>query len=487
MSACLSKKYHRSKYNALIKMVFKVEKEVNSQYSKHDDNLAEYLRQLPHNADEATIRNSFITPVFFPALGFLLQEQKAEFKTRENKRSVDFALRHNIDNSDIFSHTLINPHVLVELKARNYNLEFGSKHYKSTVKQIKDYLLAPKSKSAQWGIITNSKHIQLFRKHGKSIFPATCCIEINPDNIAEITSQIRKKIEDTSRALTVAVYNNKGGVGKTTTVINLAATLTRHKKKVLVIDFDPNQHDLTDSLNIQLGNRHFYDCLKDKQNLVDIKQTICSYTKTFRGGITLSFDVIPVDDQLAKNEEEDIRKEISLHSLRKKLESLKYDYDYILIDAPPNWRYYSISALYASDVVLMPTKHNSIASLKNAAKTITQYIPEIQRVRQEKTKGLEWGAIALPIFFNGGKITDAATVRAKNAIATIIKQVKSEHKFDLTPYFFPRYKPGNNTSIFEMPNSAHIANSAFDSIPAAYRYRVAYDYYSQLAKEYFLQ
>ena len=45
-------------------MVFTVEKEVNSQYSEHDDNLAKYLRQLPHNADEATIRNSFITPAF---------------------------------------------------------------------------------------------------------------------------------------------------------------------------------------------------------------------------------------------------------------------------------------------------------------------------------------------------------------------------------------------------------------------------------------
>ena len=376
---------------------------------------------------------------------------------------------------------------MVELKARSYNLEPGSRHYKDTVKQIKGYLLAPKCKSVQWGIITNSKHIQLFRKHGKTIFPATPCLEINPDNIVEITSQIRKKIEETSRALTVAVYNNKGGVGKTTTVINLAATLTRYKKKVLVVDFDPNQHDLTDSLNIQPRNHHFYDCLKDKQNLVDIKQAICSYTKTFKGGITLSFDVIPVDDQLAKNEEEDIRKEISLHSLRKKLESLKYDYDYILIDAPPNWRYYSISAIYAADVVLIPIKPNDINSLKNTAITIQQYIPEIQKSRQEKTQGLEWGAIALPIFLNGGRITDAVKVRVKNAIARIINQAKSENNFDLTSYFFPRYKPGNNTSIFEMPNSAHIANSAFDSIPAAYRYKIAYDYYSQLAKEYFLQ
>ena len=240
-------------------------------------------------------------------------------------------------------------------------------------------------------------------------------------------------------------------------------------------------------MNVGLGEYKFYQALKDKKDLVSLKQVIARYSRTSKKGNTISFDVIPVDDQLAEIDEDEIRKEISYYSFRNKLEAVKQDYDYILIDVPPNWRHYSISAVYAADVVLIPTKHNSIASLKNAAKTITQYIPEIQRVRQEKTQGLEWGAIALPIFFNGGKITDAAKVRAKDAITTIINQAKSEHKFDLVPYFFPRYKPGNNTNIFEMPNSAHIANSAFDSIPAAYRYKIAYDYYSQLAKEYFLQ
>ena len=319
----------------------------------------------------------------------------------------------------------------------------------------------------------------MFRKHGKTIFPATPCLEINPDNIAKITEQIRNKIEATSKALTVAIYNNKGGVGKTTTVVNLAATLTRHKKKVLVIDFDPNQHDLTDSLNIPLGNSELYDCLIDKQNLVDIKQAVCSYTKNFKGGITLSFDVIPVDRQLAEAGEDQIRQKISPHSLRKKLESLRHEYDYILIDAPPNWRQYSISAIYAADVVLMPVKPNDINSLKNTATTIQQYIPEIQKSRQAKTQGIEWGAIALPIFLNGGNLTDAAKVKAEKAIFTIIEQVKSESNFDLTAFFFPRYIRGKNTNIYAMPHSAYIANSAFDSIPAAYKYKVAYDYYSR--------
>ena len=244
---------------------------------------------------------------------------------------------------------------------------------------------------------------------------------------------------------------------------------------------------MTDSLNAKSGKLKLYNCLKDKQNLADLRQAIYAYTKTFKGGITLNFDVIPVDDVLAQADEDEIRKEISIRSLRKKLAALKSEYDYILIDAPPNWRYYSISAIYAADVVLIPAKHNNVRSLQNAATAIQQYIPEIQQDRQKKTKGLEWGAIALPIFFNGEKIADAARVNAKNAITSIIKKAKAENNFDLIPYFFPRYKPGNNTNIFELPNNAYISYSTFEKIPAVYKSKVAYDYYSQLAKEYFLQ
>ena len=467
-------------------MVFIIEKESYDLSLEVKQHLVESLKNLPNNAKEPIVDKNFIAISFFDALGFTLQERVPGYKTGNGGDAVDYALRNNTENS-IFLHNQVEPKILIELKGRDINLTYGTPSYKSTVKQLKRYLLSPNCKSVQWGIITNSKHIQLFRKHGKTIFPATPCIEITTDNIAKITYEIRRKIENTSKALTIAVYNNKGGIGKTTTVINLAATLTRHKKKVLVVDFDPNQRDLTDSLNAQPGKYKLYDCLKDKQNLADLKLAIYSYTKTFKGGISLSFDVIPVDDTLAQTPEDEIRREISPHSLRKKLASLKSEYDYILIDAPPNWRFYSISAVYAADVVLIPTRHNDIRSLENAAMTIQQYIPEIQQDRQKKTQGLEWGAIALPVFYNGEKITDAAKVNAKNAIISIIKKVKIENNFDLVPYFFPRYKPGNNTSIFELPTNAYIAYSTFEKVPAVYKSKVAYDYYSQLAKEYFLQ
>lgn len=461
-------------------------REETQDFQKQAANLKSALEVLPDLASEAIVDSNFIITSFFDALGFHLEERIPQFSTGDGGRKVDYALRHNKDG-DIFLHSQINPHVLVELKGRDIDLSFESPSYKSTIKQLKNYLLAPNCKTVQWGIITNSKHIQLFRKHEKAIYPATPLLEITPDNIVEITYQIRQRIENTPKALTVAVYNNKGGVGKTTTVINLAAVLTYKKKKVLIVDFDPNQKDLTNSLGIRTGKRSLYKCLQDKKDTISLREAIVSYTKNFPGGVSLSFDVLPVDEQLAQENEDSLRTQFSFYSLRKKLEDLKSDYDYILIDAPPNWRFFSISAVYASDVVLIPTKHNNIFSLENAAITIQKYIPEIQKARQEKTQGIEWGAIALPIFFNGEKITDASKTKAENAIYKIIKQAKHASRFDLIPYFFPYFEPGKNIKIFELPSNAYISYAAFDKTPAAYKNKIAYSYYAELAKEYFLQ
>ena len=155
------------------------------------------------------------------------------FSTGNGNQSVDHALRHNRSN-DIFSQTKTNPDILVELKARNVNLAPNSTQYKKTVLQIKRYLLAENCQTVRWGIITNANHIQLFRKHGKVIHPATVCLEINPENIIKITTSIKEKIYQSKKALTVAVYNSKGGVGKTTTTVNTAATLSLYSKKVLM-------------------------------------------------------------------------------------------------------------------------------------------------------------------------------------------------------------------------------------------------------------
>lgn len=341
-------------------------------------------------------------------------------------------------------------------------------------------MLGPNCKTAQWGIITNSCHIQLFRKHGKVIYPATQCLPIDTENIDQVIISIRKKIERPTKALTIAVYNNKGGVGKTTATVNLAAILTFLGKKVLAIDFDPNQQDLTSSLGLPLSNSSVFQALTEKE--LDIKDAICHYSFPLKKlNSELRFDVLPADQELADAPENLLRNRLKRHTLYRKLEIARQEYDYILIDSPPNWRVFSQLAVYASDVVLIPTKHNNLFSLENAATAIKKFIPEVQA---EKGDG---SPIPLPIFFNGEKITPPQLAAAQQEINNLIKAAKKDG-FNLTPYFYPRFTNAKrDLHIPQIPSYANIASSAFSRTPAVYRDRAAHDYYKNLVKEYFLQ
>jgi cellulose biosynthesis protein BcsQ len=170
-----------------------------------------------------------------------------------------------------------------------------------------------------------------------------------------------------------------------------------------------------------------------------------------------------------------------LYTLYNQLEFARQKYDYILIDSSPNWRFNSQLAVYAADVLLIPTKHNNLFSLENAAMAIQKFIPEIQADKEDGSP------IALPIFFNGEKITEPQREVAQKAINNILNNAKKD-KFDLLPYFYPKYTSAKkDLHIHEVPSYANIASSVFSRTPAVYRDRYAHEYYKNLAKEYFLQ
>lgn len=437
------------------------------------------LQSLPENALEAIVNRQFASKLL-EALGFQAEEVYPEYPI--GRMAVDIAARKN-DGGEIFINTKANPYLLVELKGRDINLTEGSPQYKNTVQQLKRYLLAPKCHSAAWGIITNSCHIQLFRKHGKVIFPATPCYPINEDNIEDITTTIRERIESPSKALTISIYNNKGGVGKTTTTVNLAGILTMLGKKVLVIDFDPNQQDLTSALGLPLSEDSLFNALTKRD--VELKKAIRPYKFSFRARkLEVIFDVVPADKKLINEAENELKMYGYKHGndrLYQKLKPLREEYDYILIDAPPNWRLFSKWAVYAADVVLIPAKHNNLFSLENAVTAIKDFIPEIQG---EKGDG---SPIALPIFFNGERMTDPQKATVQKVMDSIIQAVKKKDSFDLTPYFFPRRCLAREDShVLCVPGHASIASSAFSRVPAVYRDKSALEYYKNLVKEYFL-
>jgi cellulose biosynthesis protein BcsQ len=441
--------------------------------------LAETLRHLPTNADEPTVKRLFIELALLGELGFNSEEFCSEFKTGVGAKAVDYAVRAT-RNDDKFLHTRQEPYLLIEAKGHDTDLQEGSPGYRNTVMQLKGYLNHPNCQSTvQWGIITNSLHIQLFRKHGKVIHPATRCLEITPETVEQIVAQIRQKIENPPRALTVAVYANKGGVGKTSTTINLAAVLG-HKEhtKVLVIDFDPNQRDLTTSVGITPSQDGLFKLLTERD--VDLHSAIQSYGIVHRGRTHHFFDVLPADQGLKQADDNVLRQLLKTDTLKAKLEAVQSDYDYILIDCSPNWTLFSQLALVAADVILSPVGFNNLNALKNAADTSKEYIPIAQQVRGDGCP------VQLPIFFNGGKLTDNSKVIIYQAIDNILATARREG-FNLREIFYPKFTNATqNRTIFEIPNYANIAGAVFKGIPASYQYKTAHEHYRSLAKEYFL-
>lgn len=145
----------------------------------------------------------------------------------------------------------------------------------------------------------------------------------------------------------IAVANQKGGVGKTTTTVNLGASLAYTGKKVLLIDMDA-QGNATSGLGVRKGevDKDIYDVLINEMPLADVIRT------TSRDNLS----VAPATIQLAGAEVELTSLMARETRLKKAVESVESAYDYILIDCPPSLGHLTINAFTASDSVLIPVQ-----------------------------------------------------------------------------------------------------------------------------------
>lgn len=138
----------------------------------------------------------------------------------------------------------------------------------------------------------------------------------------------------------ISLSNRKGGVGKTTSCINIGASLNQMKKKVLILDLDP-QANLSQSLGIINPENNIYGALKGHYEIQPIE-------------IMKGFHVIPSVTELAMAELELNNEMAREYFLKEIIDKIKQNYDYVLIDCPPSLGLLTLNALTASDQILVP-------------------------------------------------------------------------------------------------------------------------------------
>ena len=203
----------------------------------------------------------------------------------------------------------------------------------------------------------------------------------------------------------ISVINQKGGVGKTTTVINLAAGLTMKGKKILVIDLDP-QGNATTGLglsNTTSSDQTIYNVLNGNKNISDVIQT----TK-FE-----NLDLISSNVDLSGLEVEtagDSRRAFKLKDeLALILNNSELSYDYIIIDCPPSLSLLTIMALVASNALVVPLQTEFFA-----LEGLTQLMKTIERIKSNLNPSLEIRGILLTMYDKRNKLSGEVEIEARN-------------------------------------------------------------------------
>ena len=181
-----------------------------------------------------------------------------------------------------------------------------------------------------------------------------------------------------------AVINQKGGVGKTTTAVNLSAALGAEKKQVLLVDLDP-QGNATSGLGIEKGrlNHCVYDVLLSD---FPVYQAIIP-------DVSEGLDVLPATINLAGAEVELVNEMARENRLKDALSQLRGRYDYIIVDCPPSLGLLTVNAFVASDKLIIPVQCEFYA-----LEGVTKLLDSMQRVKSRLNPSLDIFGVLLTMY-----------------------------------------------------------------------------------------
>ncbi len=327
--------------------------------------------------NEREVESKLIVSYLLPALGYSINSWRQELKF--NRFRLDFLAEasNTVDSSQ---------GVVIEAKHPNKNLN-------DHLPQLQAYMIELQQ---TYGLLTNGKELRIYKKNKKNIELVFHCFgsEIK-ENINKIKALIgRNTLTNTHKGIkkmkmkVIAVYHNKGGVGKTTTVVNLAATFSKAGKKVLVIDLDSQANatfatglvNFDDEAKDDLKDNYVSHILYDEASIPDVvKQSKFSRYK---------IDVVPSHINLMKQETELNQLDFSRKILLEKLEEVENDYDIVLIDTPPSLNLYARIALITADYLIIPSDLKAFAN--EGLDNLKIFVKEINRFRkQDKRSPLE--------------------------------------------------------------------------------------------------